>query len=131
MSGDDLTTGEKDLVEIFQEQYHLSEDEMKDVIAHLDLCEEAGTPIRWDLIYCIIYAQDGLADLPEEDTGDCKSTITDGFEDESKASWFSIYPDFDDCSSLITFLVDVDAVKIGKKSMVHRAINERSMVEDP
>lgn len=121
---------DEDPTEMFRKQYNLREEEMNDVIAHLDLCEETGTPIRWDLIHRIIYPEDDLVDLPGGDADDCKSAITDGFDDESRASWFSIYPEFDDCASSVTFLVEGDEIKIGKKSKMHTSINAPPVVEE-
>ena len=105
---------------MFRHQYNLSEDEMADILNHLTLCEETGAPIRWDLIHRIIYPEDNITSFLQEeiaDTDEVRSAITDGFDDnESRVSWFSIYPEFEDCASSVTFLVDGDDVKIGKRS---------------
>jgi len=41
--------------------------------------------------------------------------IDEEFDNESHISWFSIYPELDDCASDITFLMDGEDVKVGKK----------------
>ena len=111
---------EEDPIETFRRQYDLTEDEMADVIAHLKLCEETNTEVRWDLINRIIYPDDNLslpmAELIGADHDECRSAVTEGFDDASGASWFSIYPEFDDCASSVTFLIDGDEIKAGKKS---------------
>eukprot|EP00980_Cylindrotheca_fusiformis_P004588 scaffold982_cov139-Cylindrotheca_fusiformis.AAC.1 len=95
--------------EIFRNQYNLSADEMGDIMAHLTLCEETGTQIRWDLIHRIIYPDDDVS-TQHSNAGaitDPGSTMIDIFNDnESKASWFSIYPEFDECASEVTFIFD-------------------------
>ena len=115
---------EREATEMFRHQYRLTEEEMGDVIAHLRLCEETNTEIRWDLIHRIIYPDDNIDSLfnspmPNEvhaSMDDCKSVVTDGFDDKSTASWFSVYAEFDDCASSLTFQMDGDDVKVGKKS---------------
>jgi hypothetical protein len=104
---------------------------MADVIAHLSLCEETNTEIRWDLIHRIIYPDDNvdnllMSSMPNEvssmpnevhaNMDDCRSAVTEGNDDESRASWFSVYAEFDDCASSLTFRMDGDDVKVGKKS---------------
>ncbi len=98
---------------MFRLQYNLTEEEVADVVAHLNLCEETDTEIRWDLIHRIIYPDDDVgllrSSMPAEvgaDMDDCRSAVTDGFDEESRFSWFSIYPEFDDCNSSLTFLVE-------------------------
>lgn len=118
----------KEPVETFRQQYNLSEDEMADIMAHLTLCEDTNTPIRWDLIHRIIYPEDSFTFLRETTEADeCRSAVTDVFDDnESRTSWFSIYPEFDDCASSVTFLVDGDDVKMGKKSSRKKSAFEPS-----
>ncbi|KAL3938957.1 MAG: hypothetical protein SGBAC_006239 [Bacillariaceae sp.] len=93
--------------ELFRNQYDLSKDDMADIVAHLSLCEETGTAIRWDLIYQIVYPEDEMsADDSQTDPG---SMMIDVFDDnETVTSWYSIYPEFDECGSEITFNVDED-----------------------
>mmetsp|Transcript_18046 Transcript_18046/g.44615 ORF Transcript_18046/g.44615 Transcript_18046/m.44615 type:complete len:797 (+) Transcript_18046:89-2479(+) len=93
--------------ELFRNQYDLSKDDMADIVAHLTLCEETGTAIRWDLIYQIVYPEDEMsADDSQTDPG---SMMIDVFDDnESVTSWYSIYPEFDECGSEITFILDED-----------------------
>jgi hypothetical protein len=122
----DIEQDHEDAMEAFRRQYNLTEEEMAEVIAHLNLCEETNTEVRWDHVNRIIYPDDKL-DVPPEMAAplkevnaamdDCQSAITDGFDDgASSASWFSIYAEFDDCASSLTFLVDGDDIKVGKQS---------------
>jgi hypothetical protein len=98
----------KAIEEMFRNQYDLSKDEMADIVAHLTLCEETGEAIRWDLINRIIYQGDDIT-LQKSSSGvdsedDVRSSFVDLFDDnESKVSSFSIYPEFDDCASEITY----------------------------
>lgn len=111
---DPLDNGQVAAEETFRNQYNLSENEMGDIVAHLTLCEETGTPIRWDLIQRIIYPDDDVSTQQSntEVNTDPGSTMIDAFNDnESKASWFSIYPEFDDCASEITFTVETDETR--------------------
>jgi hypothetical protein len=112
--------------EIFRNQYNLSEDEMGGIVAHLTLCEETGTLIRWDLINCIIYPDDDVSTHQSHTdvNTDPGSTMIDAFNDnESKASGFSIYPEFDDCVSEVTFNFDTEDTKKARlKSLLESGV---------
>ncbi len=120
-----LSEGEGDVVDAFRTRYSISEEELADVIAHLKLSEESNTPVRWDLIHQIIHPEEtmdvikALCSNPNNmvsDFDECRSAITEGFDNESHVSWFSIYPEFDDSASSLTFLVENEEIKVGKKS---------------
>jgi len=99
------TLGKAAALELFRNQYDLSKDDMADIVAHLTLCEETGTAIRWDLIYQIVYPEDEMS--AEDSQTDPGSMMIDAFDDnETVTSWYSIYPEFDECASEITFNVD-------------------------
>jgi hypothetical protein len=112
--------------EIFRNQYNLSEDEMGDIMAHLTLSEETGTLIRWDLINCIIHPDDDVSTQQSNTVAntDPGSTMIDAFNDnESKASGFSIYPEFDDCASEVTFNFDTEDTKKARlKSLLESGV---------
>ncbi|KAG7356034.1 hypothetical protein IV203_000720 [Nitzschia inconspicua] len=47
---------------------------------------------------------------------ECPSVMTEGHDDESLVSWFSLYPEFDDCASSLTFLLDDNGnIKCGRR----------------
>ncbi|CAJ1960939.1 unnamed protein product [Cylindrotheca closterium] len=101
------TLGKAAAQELFRNQYDLSQDDMADIFAHLTLCEETGTPIRWDLVYQIVYPEDEMsADDSQTDPG---SMMVDALDDnETVTSWYSIYPEFDECGSEVTFNIEED-----------------------
>ncbi|KAG7361160.1 hypothetical protein IV203_036260 [Nitzschia inconspicua] len=52
---------------------------------------------------------------------DCPSVMTEGVDDESLVSWFSLYPEFDDCASSLTFLLDDNGnIKCGRRKQQSR-----------
>jgi hypothetical protein len=109
---------EEEPVETFRRQYNLSEGDVADIVAHLELCEETNAKVRWDLINQIIYPDDNVS-LPQRtlaqnsrEPGDHPSAVTD-FSD-STASGFSIYPELNDSiMSDVTFLTEAEATESG------------------
>jgi hypothetical protein len=134
--GEDNDVGdEEEAVETFRRQYNLSEEDMADIVAHLELCEETNTEVRWDLINQIIYPDDnvslsqGAMAHPSRDLGDHPSAATD-FSD-SVTSGFSIYPELSDSVvSDVTFLTEAEATEFGniankRASKVHPGLTRR------
>ena len=126
----------EDPIELFRLQYDLSEEDMADLIAHLQLCEETNTEIRWDLINRIIYPDDHLSlPMPEaiqkeviDDADGDHEVPHEGIKDEfeescgeaSDFSGFSIYPESDDCASSVTFMTEGgEEIKSRKKQTRH------------
>ena len=107
---------EEEAVVTFRRQYNLSEGDMTDIVAHLELCEETNTEVRWDLINQITYPDDNMSLLQETMArvlGDHPSVVTD-FSD-SATSGFSIYPELLDDSILsdLTFLTEAEVTEFG------------------
>jgi hypothetical protein len=101
---------EEEVVVTFRHQYNLSEGDMTDIVAHLELCEEMNTEIRWDLINQIISPDDSVS-LPPQ-VGDHSSAVTDS--SDSATSGFSIYPELSDSIlSDVTFLTEAEATELG------------------
>jgi hypothetical protein len=102
--------------EKFQRQYGLTAEEMEDVIAHLSLCEETNTEVRWDLINRIICPDQDDYVSPLYATALVRPSTrrlikhSDDMDESSSSGWFSIYPEFDDCVSEVTFSNEQDDV---------------------
>jgi hypothetical protein len=124
---------EGDAFDAFRTQYNVSEEEMAGVIAHLKLCEEKSTEVRWDLIHQIIHPEENmdkirsLTSSPNDfisNSNDYRPVITEGLENESHASWFSIYPEFDDCASSVTFLMEDEAITVDNKRRAPKPVHD-------
>jgi hypothetical protein len=117
-----FSTIKGDGVVTFRNRNRLSKQEMGDIIAHLKECEETGADVRWDLIYQMIDPREGTGiEHPPtrcvaHSESDCRSLLTDSFDNESCMSWFSLNADFDDCASSVTFLVDSEDTEVGASS---------------
>lgn len=118
--------------ENFQRQYGLTAEEMEDVIAHLNLCEETNTEIRWDLINRIICPDQDDYVSPLYATAGIRPSVrrlmqhSDNMDESSSSGWFSIYPEFDDCVSEVTFSNEQDDVVpiAGTKKKKKKIINK-------
>jgi hypothetical protein len=95
----------------------ITKEHIRSVIAHFTQCEKAGEAFSFEMM-CRILGSEALhsADRPfVNEKGDCHSILTEGSEDESLVSWFSLCAEFDDCASSLTFQVDGNDVRAGRR----------------